>query len=1124
MKLKATILSLLILITWDALNAQDTTIVSTLNYQSATRDTVVEFPDGNESYRKILMLYNMRCKGARVSTGSNRNLGCGEWDYSCNTYITDSSRRDSFLSSTPEFTVSNFNGTTYNYSTQAIYDYFQTRQYRVNINSTTSENTYNVGTSSSPLPLFSTSPQKIYLLYTQTELTAGGIAPGDINAINFNLSNNGLLKNLRISLAATTADSLSSAPNQLDFVRNYQKSAVILNGTNRFHFHNPFTWDGTSNIVIELSHQGATTGINAMHYNGLKYQSMGSVNGEHTFLNGQTYFEAGTYKGILGSADRTIDAWIKTTQANGEICSWGTDRAGEKWVFRVNGNGELRVEVNGGNIIGTKKVNDGKWHHVACVLAGTQVSDVKLYLDGVQEAISSTANRAINTTSGINTRISRGVNNRYFLGEMDELRIWSTALTAAEINEMMTNKVTSGHSLYSSLQAYFPFNNADVLVDSSMNNRNLVLFGDEYKKGGLARNIPSAYQLSQSKPYLELVRGVYNVTIDSSLANLDSLVKSFNVVKQFKVYPKYGAISNDSIATLVDDKYWDADVKSFYSDEYGNLYDSAAAVKSGTFILNNSLPYYRRYPSSLEIMSFVTPYGIGLDLGQDGKTWVFDVTDFTPILKGKKRMFLSRGGQWQEEMDIKFLFIKGTPEREVKDIIQLWPTSFVTANYNQILANTNYFPPLRFPVSNEHYKIRSAITGHGQQGEFIPRNHSIMVENQTYSRQVWKECAENPVYPQGGTWIYDRAGWCPGMATDVAEYNVTDLAKGKDSITIDYTIADGSGDSRYIINNQIVTYGDWKNKLDASVVDIISPSLRVEYQRENPSCVSPKVKIRNTGSDTLTFVKLQYWVNNKTHAETDVWHGNLAPGQEAIHPFPVNQKMWLSATGTNDRFYATVLQVNGVDDNNAANNTAVSDFVLPDMVPNHIILFMRGNNAGAETSVKITDDWGQVIYSRNALGNNQLYRDTVRLGTGCHKLSVKDSDDDGISFWANSDGSGFVRILKVGGGYNKILQGDHGDGIDFNFTVNHQLSTPKNESDALITCYPNPSTGLVYLDGNGLEMAHIQVFNSLGQEVTPKINQTEANAALNFSGLSAGFYSIQIQIGDRAETKKVLIH
>ena len=92
--------------------SQDTIRVKAFDYNSQTRDTVISFPDGTESYRQIVMLYNMRCKGARISTGTSRNLGCGEWDYSCNTYVEDSSRVDSLPATTAEYSIDGFSGTT----------------------------------------------------------------------------------------------------------------------------------------------------------------------------------------------------------------------------------------------------------------------------------------------------------------------------------------------------------------------------------------------------------------------------------------------------------------------------------------------------------------------------------------------------------------------------------------------------------------------------------------------------------------------------------------------------------------------------------------------------------------------------------------------------------------------------------------------------------------------------------------------------------------------------------------------------------------------------------------------------------------------------------------------------
>ena len=81
-----------------AQNTGDTIVVNALNYQSISRDTMVAFPNNpNLSFERVIMRYAMRCKDGLVSppiTGQT-NRGCGEWDYSCNTYITDSTKADS---------------------------------------------------------------------------------------------------------------------------------------------------------------------------------------------------------------------------------------------------------------------------------------------------------------------------------------------------------------------------------------------------------------------------------------------------------------------------------------------------------------------------------------------------------------------------------------------------------------------------------------------------------------------------------------------------------------------------------------------------------------------------------------------------------------------------------------------------------------------------------------------------------------------------------------------------------------------------------------------------------------------------------------------------------------------
>ncbi len=154
------------------------------------------------------------------------------------------------------------------------------------------------------------------------------------------------------------------------------------------------------------------------------------------------YVEIPGFKGITGQNSRTCTAWIKTSTTSGEILTWGQEYNGGRWIIRVNEGGQLRAEVQGGNIIGSTLINDGTWHHIAVVLENDNspaIEEAKLYVDGQLEIISASVTEPINTGFAENVLIGTyfAANNpRWFNGLIDEVRIYGRAVNAGEIQDM----------------------------------------------------------------------------------------------------------------------------------------------------------------------------------------------------------------------------------------------------------------------------------------------------------------------------------------------------------------------------------------------------------------------------------------------------------------------------------------------------------------------------------------------------------------------------------------------------------------------------------------------------------------------------------------------------------------
>ncbi|WP_050785941.1 sulfatase-like hydrolase/transferase [Pedosphaera parvula] len=153
-------------------------------------------------------------------------------------------------------------------------------------------------------------------------------------------------------------------------------------------------------------------------------------------FDGNNYVDIAGFSGILGSSPRTVAAWVNTTStAQQPVIAWGPNANGNKWSFLVE-NGHARIEITSGYLEGTRIVNDGLWHFIACSYNNnfTSITNAKLYVDGTPETSFTTKKTfAVNTTSNGDVTIGLDTQGRNFIGMIDEPRIYNTALTDAQI-------------------------------------------------------------------------------------------------------------------------------------------------------------------------------------------------------------------------------------------------------------------------------------------------------------------------------------------------------------------------------------------------------------------------------------------------------------------------------------------------------------------------------------------------------------------------------------------------------------------------------------------------------------------------------------------------------------------
>lgn len=562
---------------------------------------------------------------------------------------------------------------------------------------------------------------------------------------------------------------------------------------------------------------------------------------------------------------------------------------------------------------------------------------------------------------------------------------------------------------------------------------------------------------------------------------------------------------------------------------------------------------------SLELGRLITPYA---NAGAPRTPWawkqryVYDVTDYASKLAGSATIrILYSGYSGGFTGDVKFAFIEGTPDRNVTGLDRVWRGGHSYGGATDI--NTFYTDvPLTAPAGTQSAVFKFNITGHGSDDlgccEFLSKNYKVVLNSTAVeTKAIWRDnCGLNELSPQSGTWVYDRANWCPGAIVNSNFHKLPGITSGSSfnlALDFDAYTSPGGGLGSYSTEGHLICYGGYNKLTDAGIEDIVSPTNNENHFRENPICGTPIVTVKNHGSNPITMLTFEYGVKDSVQ-QTYTWLGTLNSGETQDVSLPALTNLeTLAGTTPTAEFVAKLTAVNGSADVDPTNDIQRSTFnPSPKWDGQFRIYFKPNNQVGStpgisETEWKIYDASNTVVKQRTNAAINTLYIDTVTLPTGCYRLEITDGSCDGLHWWVYDSnpglgvnaGSFFVRkytstatINMNGYYYSTTYAHDFGCKQTQYFYTN----TPTGITDITATAagidvFPNPASNAVNVEIGGMANVRgtIHIIDIMGRIVkTTTCNETSTR--IGTEDLNMGAYTVLFvdAAGNRLQSKLMI--
>ena len=517
---------------------------------------------------------------------------------------------------------------------------------------------------------------------------------------------------------------------------------------------------------------------------------------------------------------------------------------------------------------------------------------------------------------------------------------------------------------------------------------------------------------------------------------------------------------------------------------------------------------------NIEIARMISPYG-----SRFGSTWKFtwhvDITDFAFLLHDSVEVDFNHGGYenntdrgWLITLD--FQLTEGRPAMTCLGMDSLWCGTIPYGDTSKPIAAR--LRPISFTnrLGADMTRLRILQTGHGMDdsancAEFCSKWREVFVDDSLLGkRQIWRKCGDNPLFPQAGTWIYDRSNWCPGsiVAPDCYDIAVKANSTHVARMEMEPYINPNHPTANYQLSSYLFYYQKPWAANDVSVVEVIAPSRADEYSRLNPVCNNPVLKIKNSGSQVLKSVVIHFGLIGDT-PQVFYWNGSLASQRDTLVSLPG----LLTDSAGDRRFWVTLESPNGQLDEYPSDNSDTTAALVPPVYAPQFLLAFHTNHDSAQNSYELDDQFGNIVRERKflSLAANTTYLDTFQLAPGCYRLKVLDSAGDGLDFWANPEGGyGYSRLLDMSGHLIKAFGSDFGSEIDYSFLVSDGARMPlASDTLPLVNPFPIRNKGLFA----------VEVFQNEPSDLNIKVLAPDSSTIVfnqDYRRFKEGFLSVDI--------------